>query len=58
MIINLEDLPDEIIEIGDPITPADIDTYGRLREIQDRSFRLRTVINAWERQQKEVALFV
>jgi hypothetical protein len=45
---------DEWVEtLGVPVTSEEVDTYGRYREIEDRSFRLRTVVGAWESQQTE-----
>ena len=42
-----------IREVGEPVTSDDVDTYRQLREIEDKSYKLRTVIVAWERQQTE-----
>jgi hypothetical protein len=42
-----------IKSIGDTVTPPDIDSYERIQKIQDSSFRLRTILNAWEKQQME-----
>lgn len=44
-------LKDKVIEIGAAVSLQDVATYGQLQEIQDKSFRMRTVVNAWERQQ-------
>jgi hypothetical protein len=44
-------LKDKVIEIGSAVSLQDVATYGQLQEIQDKSFRMRTVVNAWERQQ-------
>ena len=46
-------LRDRIVGIGSEVQPADVDVYSRLREIEDRSHKLRTVLGAWERQQSE-----
>jgi len=46
-------LKSRIIGVGGEVQPKDVDVYGRLREIEDRSYKLRTVLDAWERQQSE-----
>jgi hypothetical protein len=40
-------------DIGRPVSSADIDTYGRLQEIQDRSHRVRAIVKAWKEQQAQ-----
>lgn len=35
------------------VLPEDVDVYGRLQEIQDRSLRTRTIIEAWKAQQEQ-----
>lgn len=47
------DVPDRVQSLGVPVTSEEVDTYRRYREIEDRSFRLRTVVTAWESQQSE-----
>jgi len=37
--------------VASPVSSADVDTYGRLQDIFGRSYKLRTVISAWEQQQ-------
>lgn len=44
---------ERVVEVRGPVTSGDIDSYGRLREIEDRSYKLRTVLDAWERQHSE-----
>jgi hypothetical protein len=39
--------------IEGPVSPADVDIYGKLRNIRDQSHRVRTIVNAWKRQQDE-----
>ena len=46
-------LTERVESLGVPVTSEEVDTYGRYREIEDRSFRLRTVVSAWESQQTE-----
>lgn len=40
-------------QVGAAVTSKEIDTYARYREIEDRSYRLRTLVTAWEAQQSE-----
>jgi hypothetical protein len=40
-------------DIGRPVTSEDIDTYGRFREIEDRSHRVRAIVKAWNDQQTQ-----
>lgn len=42
-----------IKEIEEPVTGADLDSYERVQKINDNSFRLRTVLKTWEKQQTE-----
>ena len=46
-------LKDRVLGVGGEVRPEDVDVYGRLREIEDKSYKLRTVLEAWERQQSE-----
>lgn len=46
-----ESLREKVQSIGRPTSPEDIDTYGKLREIQDRSNRIRAIVKAWKDQQ-------
>lgn len=48
-----ETLKNHVLGVGGEVRPEDVDVYGRLREIQDKSYKLRTVLEAWERQQSE-----
>jgi hypothetical protein len=48
-----ESVGDKILTIGSQVTSADVDTYGRLREIEDKSRRSATLLQAWERQHTE-----
>jgi len=48
-----DELRQQVEALGQAVTPADVDTYGRLRQIEDRSFKLRTIVEAWERQHNE-----
>ena len=48
-----QSLKDQVVGVGGKVRAEDIDAYGRLREIEDKSHKLRTVLEAWERQQSE-----
>ena len=39
--------------IGSSVSPEEIEPWARLREVEDRSYRLRTLVQAWEHQQRE-----
>jgi hypothetical protein len=51
------ELPDNLKELvpstPDVVLPKDIDTYRQLREIDDQSKFLRTVVNTWQKQQNQ-----
>jgi hypothetical protein len=47
---NLKSLATAIVG---PVTSSDVDTYGKLREIEDRSHQVRTIIKAWKDQQTQ-----
>jgi hypothetical protein len=52
--LNIPDaLKNRIIGVGGEVRPEDVDVFGRIREIEDKSYKLRTVLDAWERQQSE-----
>ncbi len=40
-------------DTGRPVSTEDIDSYGRLREVQDRSHRVRAIVKAWKDQQTQ-----
>ncbi len=42
-----------VTRIGEPVSPAEIDAYGKWRHIRDQSYRLRTVLSAWKTQQNQ-----
>lgn len=47
-------LKDKVVSVGKPLSSGkDIDRYERLEDIRNRSRKLRTVLNAWETQQRE-----
>jgi amino acid permease len=46
-------LPKVVEKVGKPVSPQDVDTYGRLKEIHDHSHRTRTIVGAWKKQQTE-----
>ncbi len=39
--------------VGEPVSSADVDSYGKLRQIEDRSHQVRTIIKAWKDQQAQ-----
>jgi hypothetical protein len=48
-----DSLKDKVKQVGSPISSKDIDSFGKLREIRDRSHRLRTIVRAWKDQQTQ-----
>lgn len=52
-----EKLPKEVDElvakIGRAVTSGDVDVYRHVREIEDKSYKIRTIVSSWEGQQKE-----
>ncbi len=48
-----DNLKSRVLGVGGEVRPEDVDVYGRLLEIEDKSYKLRTVLEAWERQQSE-----
>jgi hypothetical protein len=48
-----ETLKKQVVEVTEPVMPADIDSYARWREVEDRSHKLRKVIEAWSIQQEQ-----
>lgn len=46
-------LRDKVKTIGSAVTHQDLDVYGRVREIEDKSYKLQRVLNAWEGQHRE-----
>lgn len=40
-------------DIGRPVSSAEVDIFGRLQEIQDRSHRVRTIVKVWKDQQTQ-----
>lgn len=47
------ELQAKVLAVGSSVTPQDVDTFDRLQEISDRSAKLRTILEAWERQHRE-----
>ena len=51
------DIPSELRRfvdaVGSPVSPEEIEPWARFREVEDRSYRLRTLVQAWEHQQRE-----
>jgi hypothetical protein len=46
-----EDLKNLVEDVSNPLALSDVDSYGKLREIQDRSHQIRTIVKAWKDQQ-------
>lgn len=42
-----------VSEVGRPVRPGDVEKYIRLRDASERFEHVRTIINAWTRQQEE-----
>jgi len=40
-------------DVGKPVSSSDVDSYGKLRQIQDRSHQIRTIVKAWKDQQTQ-----
>ncbi|MBI1917274.1 MAG: hypothetical protein HYS12_21450 [Planctomycetes bacterium] len=40
-------------DVGKPVSSSDVDSYGKLRQIQDRSHQIRTIVKAWKDQQAQ-----
>lgn len=44
---------DLVVRIGNPVTTSEVDTYKELRAADDRSLKLRTILDAWQQQQNQ-----
>ena len=57
MTVTTSMLPDSIrekvVSVGTPVTSDEVDTYRQLQEIRDKSKKLSTILDAWERQHSE-----
>lgn len=53
IIEHFKDARNVIKEIGSEVTSEDIDTYRQFREIQDKSYKLNIIVDAWKIQQRE-----
>ena len=42
-----------VLSVGAKVTSAELSNYATLRTIEDRSFKIRTLVNAWEHQHTE-----
>lgn len=52
--IKIPDKLESLVKrIGTPVTPDQIDAYGKWQDIHDQSYRLRTVLSAWKSQQTQ-----
>src|ERR1700722_9868247 len=51
------ELPDQLArfveKVGDPVSFSDVDTYVKLQNVRDQSHRVRTIVNAWKKQQEQ-----
>ena len=48
-----DSLRKQVLDIGSDVRAEDVDTYGKIREIEDKSHKLRTVLDAWGKQQDD-----
>src|SRR6266481_8716974 len=46
-------LRDKVKAVGSAVTRQELDAYGRFREIEDRSYKLQRILEAWEGQHRE-----
>ena len=46
-------LRDKVKSVGAAVTREDLDAYGRLREIEDKSHKLQMILEAWRLQHAE-----
>jgi hypothetical protein len=46
-------LRDKVKSVGSAVTREDLDAYGRLREIEDKSYKLQKILEAWQNQHRE-----
>jgi hypothetical protein len=42
-----------VAKVGPAVSPSEVDSYGRIRNIIDESHRIRTIVNAWKLQQTQ-----
>lgn len=42
-----------VSDVGPAVTPDDVDTFGKLQDIRDRSHWVRSIVNAWKNQQTQ-----
>ena len=50
---TFKDTKNIVAEIGSAVTSDDIDTYRQIREIEDKSYKLKIELDAWKAQKKE-----
>lgn len=48
-----EALRAKIVKVGPSVTSKEVDVYSKLQETADKSTKLRTILEAWERQHSE-----
>lgn len=48
-----EDVRREVESVGTVVTSDQLDNYGRLKEIENKSHKIKTVLDAWQNQQSE-----
>ena len=51
--IGKESLPSKVIRIGESVTADDVDTYVKIRDAEDRRYKLRSIVDSWDKQQSE-----
>ncbi len=52
-VILPPELSSQVESVGGIVVTDDVDTFGKLRQIEDKSHKLRTIMQAWEKQQEE-----
>jgi len=48
-----DSIREKVVSVGTPVTSDEVDTYRQLQEIRDKSKKLSTILDAWERQHSE-----
>ena len=50
---SVKNLSSDVVEVRKEVTPEDVDSWIRLQGAEDRRYKLRTVVEAWDSQQTE-----
>ena len=48
-----KELSDKVLSFGASVTKDDVDVYARIHEVENKSYKLRRVLAAWEHQHSE-----